>query len=327
MKFPRRKFLHLAAGAAVLTVIVTLATHGAWPQATRTIKIVVPFAPGGAGDLTARLLADQIGRTHPLTLVIENRPGAGTVIATEAVARAAPDGTTVLIVGNSFLINPNVRKRNYDPLTSFEPVCLLTRSPNMIVVSSASPFRTLADLLNAARAKPGDVTIASNGPLTSQHMAVEMLKRAASVDLTYLPYPGGSPVTNALLGGHVTAAVTTYTTVAQQLRTGTLRALATTSRSRIEPMLDLPTVAESGYKDYEEEAWIGLVAPAKTPGSIISQFASWLTAAMKVPAVREKLVVQELYPVGDCGTDFGSYLRKQFDEYGRVLREVNIKAE
>src|SRR5882757_2801018 len=157
MKLPhRRQFLHLAAGAAAFSVLLALTIHGAWSQTTRTIRVVVPFAPGGATDVLARLLAEQIGRTQALTMIIENRPGAGTVIATEAVARATPDGSTVLMMANSFVINPHLRKLNYEPLTSFSPLCHLVNHPLVIVVNSASSYRTLAELLNAARARPSE---------------------------------------------------------------------------------------------------------------------------------------------------------------------------
>ncbi len=161
------------------------------PQA-RTLRIVVPFAPAGGTDILARLVANYINQQYGPTVVVENRPGAGTVIATEAVARAVPDGNTVLIVGNSFVINPNMKKLGYDPLLSFEPICHLTRSPNIVAVHTASPYRTLADLIDAARAKPGEITMAVNGPATSQHIGFEMLKRAAKIDLAFVPFQGGA---------------------------------------------------------------------------------------------------------------------------------------
>lgn len=260
-------------------------------------------------------------------MVIENRPGAGTAIASEAVARAAPDGSTVLIVANSFVINPNLKKVNYDPLTSFAPVCHLTRSPNVVAVHSTSSFRKLADLVDAARAKPGELTMAFNGPATSQHIGFEKLKRAANVHLTHVPYPGGGPAVNALVGQHVTALFVNYPSVAEQVKAGTLRALAVASRRRIETLADVPTIAESGYPDYEEDVWFGLVAPAKTPPEMVSGFADWFAAAVQASEIRQKLLVQELYPVGTCGADFAAYLRQHYDEYARVIRDSNIKAE
>ena len=186
-------------------ILPALAGHDAWSQAARTIRIVVPYAPGGAPDIVARLLGDEISRAHGPTVVTENRPGAGAIIGTEAVSRAAPDGNTLLITANAFVINPHLHKVNYDPLTSFEPICHLVSVPAFIVVNATSPYRTLADLLDAARAKPGAVTLASPGPGTTFHIALEMLKRAAGVNITYVPYAATPPALNALLGDHVTS--------------------------------------------------------------------------------------------------------------------------
>jgi hypothetical protein len=190
MKFPRRRFLHLAGVAAAIAVLsVTVTGHGAWSQTARTIKVVVAVQPGGGTDFLARVLGEEIGRAQGLTMVIENRPGAGSIIGTEAVSHAAPDGNTLLIITPTFVINPHLRKVNYDPVTSFEPICYLVDSPTVIVVNSASPYRTLADLLDAARAKPGDLTAAGG----ASNIAFEMLKGAANLNMTQ------SPVERALL--------------------------------------------------------------------------------------------------------------------------------
>src|ERR1700730_19439972 len=328
MKTPRRQFMHLAAGvAAAFPIVSVVSGHDAWSQMTPTIKIVVPYAPGDGPDFLARLLAEQICRAKGLTTVIENRPGAGTVIGTEAVSRAAPDGNTLLINTNAFVTSPHLRKVNYNPLNSFEPICKLVSTPALIVVNGASPYRTLSDLLDAARVKPGDLTLASAGPGGALHIASEMLRRAAKVDMTYVPYLGSLPAINALMGGHVISVFTDYGTVAEQLKAGTLRALATGSRTRIESLPDVPTVAEAGYKDYEVDLWAGIIAPAKAPKQAIPQLAGWFTAAMQVPEIKAKLVVQGLYPAVSCGADFGAFIRKQYDEYGRVFRELNIKAD
>ena len=176
-----------------------------WGQSARTIKIVVPYAPGSGPDILGRLLAEQIGRANGQTIFVESRPGAGTLIGTEAVARAAPDGNTVLVVAPSFVINPTLRKVSYDALTGFEPICHLAATPIVLVTNSASPYRTVAELLDAARAKPGELTLGSGGPGSSLHIAFEVLKRAAGVNMTYVPYAGSGPAINALLGGHLTA--------------------------------------------------------------------------------------------------------------------------
>jgi tripartite-type tricarboxylate transporter receptor subunit TctC len=331
MKLPRRQFLHLAARAVALSVIcaigVALTGQGAWSQTARTIKFVVAFSPGGVSDTLARFLGDQIGRAQGQTILIENRPGAGGVIGAQAVSRAAPDGNTLLMADPGILIPPHLQKLNFDPLTSFEPICDLVSAPTVIVVNGASPYRTLADLLNAARAKPGYLTLASPGPASAFQIAFEMLRRAANVNMTFLPYPGGAPAVNALLGQHVTSVFASYSTASEQLKAGKLRALATASRTRIEALTEVPTVAESGYKDYELDFWLGVLAPAKTPKETVSQLAGWFTAALQAPELRAKLVPLGLYSVGMCGADFAALLRKQYDDFGRVIREAKIKAE
>jgi hypothetical protein len=185
--------------------------------------------------------------------VIENRPGAGTVIGTEAVARSAPDGSTLLITSPPFVINPHLRRVNYDPQISFEPICTLAVTPTMIVVSGGSPYRTLSDLLDEARAKPGEMTMASIGPGTGSHIAFEMLVHLANIKMTFVPYPGTAPAVGALLGEHVTSAFTDYPTAAEHVKAGRLRALAVASPSRIASLPDVPTVAESGFKDYDAD--------------------------------------------------------------------------
>jgi tripartite-type tricarboxylate transporter receptor subunit TctC len=194
-------------------------------------------------------------------------------------------------------------------------------------VSAASPYHTLADVLAAARAKPGTLTMASIGPGSPFHLGFEKLKRMSKVDMTFIPYPGNGPSVNALLGEHVTMMFGTYANVAEHLKTGRLRAVAATTRKRIEELPDLPTVAESGFPDYEVPAWFAAFAPAQTPRPIVSELAGWLTAAMQTPEVKQKLLIQGLYPTGVCGAEFAGSLRAEFDDLGRIIRESNIKAE
>jgi tripartite-type tricarboxylate transporter receptor subunit TctC len=324
MRFARPKSRWLA--VTFLVVTLALDVPVAFGQSGQ-LHLVVPFPPGGTADILARLLADQIGRAQGVSTVIENRPGAGTIVATEAVSRAAPDGSTLLLNANSFVINPNLRKLSYDPFKSFEPVCYLVRSPQVIVVNANAPYRTLREFLDAARGKPGDLSLASVGPATTQHIAIEMLKRAADVNLTYIPYPGGAPAVNAILGEHVTAVLANYSEVFEQVNAGKLRALATTAKTRTDTLPDVPTVAEAGYKDYDAEAWFGVVAPARTPKDTIARLATWLTAALQVTEIRSKLITIGLYPVGKCGAEYGAHMHQQYDEYARAIRASNIRGE
>jgi tripartite-type tricarboxylate transporter receptor subunit TctC len=313
--------------ALLVPVLLVLSGHGASSQPSRTFKIVVPYPPGSGPDILSRLMAEQIGRAQGPAAVVENRPGGGTMIGTEAVARAAPDGNTVLLVANSFVVNPALKKQNYDPATSFEPVCYLAATPLVLVVTGSSPYRTLADLIAAARAKPGELAFASGGPASSLHIAIEVLKRAAGINVNYVPYPGTAPAINALLGGHVTAVFADYPTVVSQLASGSLRGLVTTSHARVEPLKEVPTLAETGLSRYEAEIFYGIVAPAKTPAEALGQLSGWFAAALRDPDMKPKLDKQGLFPVGKCGAEFGVYLRKQVEEYSRVIREANITGQ
>jgi len=315
-----------AALAVVAIILLALAGEGASGQ-TRPIKIINPFPPGGTADIIARLMADQIGRTRGATMVIEDHPGAGSVIGAEFVARAAPDGNTLLIGTSAIMINAYLHKTNYDTVKSFEPICNLTQSPQLIFVNSESPYRTVADIVAAARAKPGEVSIASTGPGTTSHIAIEMLKRTAKVDITYVPYPGNAPTVNATLGGHVTAGIANYADVAQHFKAGKLRPIVIFPPTRIEPLPDVPTMVEAGYPDSQFVLWFGMFAPARTPKDLISQYSGWFAEALKVPEVKDKLIGQGLYPVGACGADFAAAFSKENGDIGRVIREANIKVE
>jgi tripartite-type tricarboxylate transporter receptor subunit TctC len=316
------RFLLVAVGVMLLAL-----PGAALAQGGRTIRLVVPYPPGGSADILARLLGQQIGQAHGVNIVVENRPGAGTVIATDYVSRAAPDGNTVLMVANSFVINPHMRKLGYDPLTSFLPVVLLVTSPQVIVVNVSSPYKTFGDLVEAARKDPGKLTMASVGPATTQHIGFEQLKQVTKANMTFVPFPGNAPAVNSLLGDHVTAVFANYSEVFEQLKAGKLRALATTARARIAPLPDLPTVAELGYPGYEVEVWFGLVVPTGTPKEAVSQLGDWFTAAMQAPEVKPRLLVLGLYPVDAASADFPALLRRRFDEYAKIMKEAGIKGE
>ena len=317
----------LALTIAVVALLSLVADQFAWSQAARTIRVIISVPPGGSIDLLFRILADQISTTKGQTVLVESRPGAGGIIAAEAAARAVPDGNTLLVNNNGRAISSILRKVNYDPQASFEPICYLVTTPQLIVVNSASPYRTLAELVDAARSRPGELSIASVGPNTTQHIGIERFKRLAQANLTYVPYPGGATTVNALLGAHVTSAVLNWSEIGEQLIAGKVRALATMALRRIEPLPDLPTVAESGYRDFETDVWFGLVAPAKTPKETVSQLIDWFSAAVLAPPVKAKLTAQALYPNPKCGADFDAHLRRQSDLFTRLIREIGIKTQ
>jgi tripartite-type tricarboxylate transporter receptor subunit TctC len=320
----------VAAGAALVcfaaAVPLAVSTQSALPQA-RTIKLINPYPPGGTADIIARLVTEQINRTHGATFVIENRPGAGTVIGADVVARAAPDGNTLLLSSSAVLINAHMRKLNFDPFASFEPICNLSQSPQLLVVNADSPLKSMADLVALAKAKPGEVTIASTGPASPSHIGIEAFRRATKLIITYVPYPGNAPTVNAVLGGHVTAGIANYADLVGHLQAGKVRPLVTLTPKRIAPLPDLQTVGEAGYKELEYMLWFGTAAPAKTPAPIVKQFTEWFSAARQAPEVTEKLAIQGLFPETECGAEFTAMMRKEYDNYGRVIREAGIKGE
>jgi tripartite-type tricarboxylate transporter receptor subunit TctC len=310
----------LAAGAAALIGIGLLA-GGAQAQTARTIRIVVPLAEGGAASVVGRVLADEFAAAHRVTTVVENRPGAGTAVGKEAVASAAPDGNTLPVNNPGILANALLRKQNYDPLTSLEPICKLADQPTVLAVNSGSPYGTLNDFIATAREKPGQLTVATFGV----NIALEEFKRRAKADIRSVPYPGSASAVTDLLGGKVGAMVDNLATMGDHVKAGKLRALATFAPARIEGWDQIPTFAEAGYNEFM--SWWGLFAPAKTPGETASELIRWTAEAMQKPDVKQKLMPLGLYPARTCGADFATLLHHQYEDFGRVIREANIKAD
>jgi tripartite-type tricarboxylate transporter receptor subunit TctC len=321
---PRR----LIAGAVATSFVaaILIATCSATPShGEAPIKLVLPSPPGSANDVLTRVLADQIGRTQKRTFVTEYRPGAGTIIGTELVAHAAADGHVLLVNSPpAFTIVPHLRKLNFDPLTSLDPICELARFPTVIVVNASSPYHTLADLLDTARHAPGTATLAGIGPGSLVQVAFEMLKRDAHIDMVFVPYPGPAGAVNALLGNQVTSYFGNYTDVSGHLASGQLRALAVATPERIAPLPDVPTVAESIHKSYVVNGWFGLFTPAKTPSATTGQIGEWFKQALQDSEVRKKLQALGLYPASSCGADFAALIHRQSELYGQVIREGHI---
>jgi tripartite-type tricarboxylate transporter receptor subunit TctC len=322
----RSLFRHPAAGAAVAAAWLLAFGASGGSETARTIRLIVPFPPGGAIDVLSRIVAQEVGREQGPTIVIENRPGAGTEIGTDVVVRATPDGNTLLMGSDALVTLPHLRKTSYDPLTDLLPICSLASTPTVIVVNSGSPFRTLADLVRAAQARPGALTYGS-APGSVVNVGFAMLAHAANIKMTFIPFGGTLPAVNALLGEHIDAAMVDYPAAIGQLKAGGLRALATGARARIKELPDVPTVAESGFPDYELELWYGPFAPAKAPMETIAQLSASFSAAMKAPEVKAKLALQQINPLVTCGADFAAFLRKRSDEFGRAIREANLKEE
>ena len=315
----RRFSTLIAAGLALASAAVA-------QELPSPMKIVVTFPAGGTADVLGRLVADQIGKAGGPSVVVDNRPGANSIIGNEFAARAAPDGGTMLLVANSFLITSFLRKLPYDPIASYEPVCALVDSPLVIAVGASSPFKTLDDLLNAAKAKPGVVSTAAIGPATAQRVAVELLKKSAGVDVNFVPYPSNALAINALLGGEVASVTVNIADIGAMVADGRARILATLSPKRIEGWPNIPTARESGH-DVAYAAWFGLVAPAKTPPAVLDKLSALVTKAMEQPDLRARLKPLEFYPSVACGAKFSEFLRGENDATGRIVREAGIKME
>ncbi len=306
--------------------LVTLAALSGSAGAQDRLTIVVPFAAGGGIDIFARLMGEQIGKSGAVSPLIEDRPGASSMIGTEYVARAAPDGATVLISSNSTLITPALRTSAFDPLRDLRPVCNLAESPQLIVVKADAPYKSLGDLAAAARKTPGALTIASNGPASTQHLASEMFKHVAGIEMTYVPYPGGAPAVTALIGGQVAAVTANLSEVHGAIDAGQIRALATTASRRIASAPSIPTAREEGL-DFDIASWHGVALPAKASDQVAARVESLFMAALNAPELRAKLEVNQYTPTGFCGAEVADFMRKQVESIGAIAKSAGIHLE
>ncbi len=318
--------IHFVVALCVLSVAGAFASN-ALAQDNRPIRLILPFPPGGPADAMARIVAQHVSEGGGPSMVVESHPGAATEIGTEYVAHAPPDGYTLGIISNSFVVLPNVRTLKYDPLTDFVPICELASFPPLIVVNSGAPYRTLADFIAAAHARPGTLTLATIGPATSSQLAFEMLKLSAKADITFVPFPGYTPAIQALLSNTVTAALADLSTLQGQLQTGKVRALVTTSPERISLLPNVPTAIESGYKDVSADFFGAVIAPAKTPKAMIDKLTGWFSAAIKDPKVDAKFKALGFFPGGACGSAFAATLRKDYDDYRRIIADAHLKMQ
>jgi tripartite-type tricarboxylate transporter receptor subunit TctC len=287
-------------------------------------RIIVPAQAGGAGDLLARILAEHLGLAGAGPILVENRPGAGTIVGTEAVIRATPDGRVVLMTGPFLLIASHLRRLTVSPLSALEPICQLVSSAGLILVRASSPIGSLADLVQAARTG-SSVTVAAAGPGTPHEIAFSLLGQRAGVRFNFVPFSGGAPAITATLGGHVTAVLAEQAAVSDHIESGALRPLAVTTRTRLDSLAAVPTVAET-YDGYEVDFWWGLFAPPKTPAALSDRWEKLISAALTDVRVRVRLHALGFSPASVCGPAFGAFLRHQDELYGRSIRAENTKA-
>jgi tripartite-type tricarboxylate transporter receptor subunit TctC len=319
----RRELLAAAAASGLAGPALAQSSFPSHP-----VRMVIPFPPGGTADIQGRLISDFMGRALGQPVVIENKPGGGTIIGSQAVASSAPDGHMLLMMANSFVINAKLHAATlpYKGMAAFEPVCCLTNSPQLIAVNAASPYRTFKEWLEAAKAKPGMISYATVGPATTQHIAGEMLQRAAGIRLIYTPFAGGAPAVNAVLGGHVDAVLANVSELQSFIDTGKMRALAVTTTQRLDTMKQVPTVAESGLPGYEAAAWFGLSAPAGTPRDVVDKISRAALGAIGDPEIRARLVKVGLEPYAMDAQKFAAHIADQYAKYSKVIDEAGIKA-
>jgi tripartite-type tricarboxylate transporter receptor subunit TctC len=329
---PRRssaKASRLLFALAALLWMFALPSGGAfaaYPE--KIIRIVVPFAPGGGTDVVARTLAQEMAKDLGATVIIENKPGAGTIIGTQAVAASEPDGYTLLMGTFANAVNPSLNaKLPYDPHKDFAPVALIARSFNIVVVNSASPIKSIDDLVAAAKSDPNKLSYGTYGTGTSAHLAGELFKSMAKVNLTTVPYKGAAPAITDLLGGQIQVMFTTVASAASLIAGGQLRALAVTSAERSPAFPDIPTVAEAGVPGYAAESWYGLYAPAKTPVEIIDRLNKSAAAAVQSEAFKKLGVNEGLVMVASPPAELDHYVRGEEERWRKVIYDANIKIE
>jgi tripartite-type tricarboxylate transporter receptor subunit TctC len=321
------KALLCAAAAALLSVAATGA-HAQSDYPNKPIRFIVPFPPGGGTDIVSRLVVNKMTETLGWRIVVDNRAGAGGSVGMEAAANSAPDGYTLVMGQTSNLaVNPSLyAKLPYQPLRDFSPVSLVSMIPIVFMVSAKSQYKSVGDLVNAAKAKPGQATFATTGNGTIGHLTGELLQRRAGVKLTHVPYKGSLQAFPDLLGGRIDLFLASLETAIPQVKAGTIRALAVTSLQRAPAMPDVPTVAESGYPGFDANTWTGVLVAAKTPRPIIERLNAEITKVLDAPDIRARLATGGA-PVQTGPQAFTALLKADSEKWGRIVREAGLKVE
>lgn len=319
----------IIAGAVAMLLGATALGASAQEYPSKPIRLLVPFPPGGGTDILARVVGQKMSETLGQPVIVENKPGAGGNIGVDLAAKSAPDGYTIVIGQTSNLaVNPTLYpKLPYNPLKDLAPIGLIASAPLAIVVPAASPYKTLADPLSVAKAKPGDVTFASPGNGTVAHLAGELIQKAAGVKFEHIPYKGASQALTDLLGGQVQLYSSSVPTALGHIKSGKLRAIAVTSTKRVADLPDTPTVAELGFAGFEASTWFGLLAPAGTPEPIITKLHQHLTSALEAASVQEKIKAEGAERLTSNPREFRAFLTGEIEKWGKVVRDSGAKID
>ena len=294
----------------------------------RPIRMIVPLAAGGGTDIVARTMAQKTGEQFSQSVLVDNKPGGGTVIGAELAAKSAPDGYTLYVSSPTIVINHGLHaKLPYDAIRDFAPISQWVSFSNLLVVHPSLPVNSVRELIAFSKTRPGQINYASSGNGATTHLGMELLKVMAGIDLVHLPYKGSAPAMLDLLSGRVSLMLDAGVTATPQIKTGKLRALAVTgaTRSAINP--DLPTIAESGVPGYDSSVWIGVFAPTGTPRDIIDRLHATMTRILKMPDVRERLLGQEMEPVGSSPEQFSELVRSDLDKWLKVIKTANVRLD
>jgi tripartite-type tricarboxylate transporter receptor subunit TctC len=315
----------------LLTILLCVAAAQAFAQGypAKPLKMIIPYPPGGGNDTLGRLFAAKLGDRLGQPVVVENRPGAGTLIGTELAAKSPPDGYTILLSSiATHALSPNLySKVPYDPVKDFAPITLLGIAPTVLVVPADLPAKDLAELVAAAKAKPGGLAYASGGNGTPPHINGEVFKSVAGVDLLHVPYKGGGPALVDLMTGRVQVMLDTAASAMPHVRSGKLRALAITGARRSPEYPDIPTFAEAGLPGYDTNAWYSMHAPAGTPPEVVRRLNAELVASLKDPDVQARFKQLTTEPVGNTPEEFAAFVKAELDKYARVIKSAGIRLD
>jgi len=319
----------LAAALLGSATLLSSAANAAEPRyPARTVRIIVPQSAGGSTDLVARAVAQKLSETLKEGVVVENRPGAGSLHGTEAVAKAAPDGHTLLVVAASFTINPSLRRNlPFDPVRDFAPISQLVTLPHILVVHPSLPVKSVKELVALAKSRPGDLNFGSSGIATSTHLAAELFMHHAGVRMVNVPYKGGAPGMTALLSGEVQLYFATISTALPHIKAGKLRALGVTSSKRSTAAPEFPTIAEAGLPGYHHQSWVGMLAPAKTPRPIITKLNTEVVRIVQSQEVKSLLLREGLEAAGDTPDEFEKDIRDEIVKWQKLTKAAGIKPE